>query len=166
MHTTGPCEPGFQETEHNHDACIAQALARADRLCRERGAQLTAQRRRVLELVWRTHRPVGAYDLLAELRKEMRAEPPTVYRALEFLQQQGLIHRLASLNAFVGCSAPETPHGGYFLICQNCRSMQPLPQAEVASAIRRQAAVQGFAVSQEIVEILGTCATCRGTEGP
>ena len=164
MKKRGPCETGFVDAGHDHSHCIARALTQAADLCRRRGARLTPQRQRVLEIVWQTHKPVGAYDILHQLRKEMRAEPPTVYRALEFLRRQGLIHRLVSLNAFVGCSTPDIPHGAFFLICQRCKAMQPLREESIAPAIRQQADRQGFAVGQEIVEILGTCAGCRSTE--
>jgi len=157
-----PCRTtGFDETEHDHQACVAQALTRAEQLCQQRGARLTPQRRRILELVWQTHRPVGAYDLLQQLQREMRAAPPTVYRALDFLQQQGLVHRLASINAYVGCSLPDRPHDAYFFICRSCRGMTPLRQEGLTATIRRQAAALDFRIEQETVEILGLCPQCR-----
>ena len=79
-------------------------------LCARRGARLTRLRRRVLELVWQGHAAVKAYDLLAELdRKDATAKPPTVYRALDFLMAHGLVHRLESLNSYVGCPQPGAP---------------------------------------------------------
>ena len=87
---------------HDHSHCVSDALRAADALCARSGARLTALRRRVLELVWQSHRPLGAYDILGVLSSEdgRRAAPPTVYRALDFLLEHGLIHRLASLNAY------------------------------------------------------------------
>src|SRR5918999_799750 len=102
---------------HDHLSCIGDALDRAAVLCDQRGARLTPLRRRVLELVWRGHEPVGAYDLLAQMG---RAAPPTVYRALDFLIEQGLVHRIESLNAYVGCDRPEAAHASQFLICTDC----------------------------------------------
>jgi Fur family zinc uptake transcriptional regulator len=116
----------FAGARHDHRSCVTQAMATAARLCTERGARLTPLRRRVLELIWRghapaKHAPVRAYDLLARLSdKGARAAPPTVYRALEFLLAHGLIHRIESLNAYVGCMHPEGAHGGQFLICEDC----------------------------------------------
>ncbi|MBM4202103.1 MAG: hypothetical protein FJ189_12570, partial [Gammaproteobacteria bacterium] len=90
---------------HDHDDCIHRALASAERLCAERGVRFTPVRRRVLELIWRSHEAVKAYDLLEQLKTfDPAAKPTTVYRALDFLREQGLIHRVESLNAFIGCS--------------------------------------------------------------
>src|SRR3546814_13619005 len=96
-------------TPHDHDHCVSHALAEADSLCARQGVRLTALRKRVLELVWQSHKPLGAYDILAQLTEQdgRRAAPPTVYRALDFLLENGLVHRIASLNAFIGCNHPE-----------------------------------------------------------
>ena len=94
----------FARPGHDHRACVDEALDGAVELCRKRGARLTGTRQRILELVWAGHRPVGAYELLAALGRDGQpAAPPTVYRALDFLVDQGLVHRIESLNAFVGC---------------------------------------------------------------
>jgi len=87
-------------TPHDHDHCVSHALAEADSLCARQGVRLTALRKRVLELVWQSHRPLGAYDILAVLSEQdgRRAAPPTVYRALDFLLENGLVHRIASLT--------------------------------------------------------------------
>ena len=90
---------------HDHDACVDDAMARAEAICGAQGARLTPMRRRVLELVWNGHRPRGAYDILEDLASDGKKPAPlTVYRALDFLVEQGLVHRLESLNAFVGCA--------------------------------------------------------------
>ena len=94
-----------------HGPQIATTLDRAEAICRARGARLTAQRRRVLELVLGAGRPLGAYELLDALRREGGgAGPPTVYRALEFLVAHGLVHRIETLHAFVGCDHPGELH--------------------------------------------------------
>lgn len=154
--------PVFQHPDHDHDRCLASALREAERLCRERGAQLTPIRRRVLELVWSEHRPQGAYDLLARLQAERgRVAPPTVYRALDFLLAQGLIHRIESLNAFVGCARPSHDHSGQFFICEGCGATAELADAGVAAQIDRSAENLGFAVARRIVEVRGYCPGCR-----
>ena len=80
----------FDGERHDHDLCIADALREAERLCARRGTRLTQLRKRVLALVWTSHSPVRAYDLLERLSREQgRTAPPTVYRALEFLLEQG-----------------------------------------------------------------------------
>ena len=114
----------FKPRRHDHQRCVRDALRRAQEVCQSRHARLTSARQRVLELVWKAHQPVLAYDLLDELRAEQpRAAPPTVYRALEFLQAHGLVHKIESLNAYVGCSDPSHPHSGQFLICSDCNEV-------------------------------------------
>ena len=103
--------------EHDHEHCIDHALEQAAAICQKNGQRLTTLRQTVLKLVWSSHRPVGAYDILAMLSKgqERPVAPPTVYRALDFLLEQELIHRIASLNAYIGCNSPDSPHDGTFL---------------------------------------------------
>ena len=150
-------------TPHDHDHCVSHALAEADSLCARQGVRLTALRKRVLELVWQSHRPLGAYDILAVLSEQdgRRAAPPTVYRALDFLLENGLVHRIASLNAFIGCNHPELPHQGQFLICRTCHTAIELEQAAVAAAIDEAARSVNFSVEAQTVEVVGLCATCR-----
>ncbi|EXF43118.1 transcriptional regulator np20 [Pseudomonas sp. BAY1663] len=150
-------------TPHDHDHCVSHALAEADSLCARQGVRLTALRKRVLELVWQSHKPLGAYDILAVLSEQdgRRAAPPTVYRALDFLLENGLVHRLASLNAFIGCNHPEHPHQGQFLICRHCHTAIELEQPAIAEAIDAAARSVGFAVEGQTVEVVGLCATCR-----
>lgn len=151
----------FGREPHDHQHCIADALDRAAALCEQRGSKLTEIRRRVLELVWRNHAPVGAYDLLDEIRKDGRiAAPPTVYRALDFLREQGLVHRLESLNAFVGCTRPDRTHVSQFLICTGCQAVAELDAPEVGSAVSQSAAKAGFVVDRMTIEMHGLCPAC------
>jgi Fur family zinc uptake transcriptional regulator len=148
--------------KHDHGLCMVAALETAERLCSGRGARLTKLRRRVLELVWASHVPVGAYDLLRRLGREHDgAAPPTVYRALEFLLEQGLIHRIESLNGYVGCVGPGRAHAGQFLICRDCGSALELSDPRIDRAITKGAAEQGFAVERKTVEVAGVCPDCR-----
>ncbi|MEL7297127.1 MAG: Fur family transcriptional regulator [Pseudomonadota bacterium] len=150
------------EHEHNHAQCIADALNQAEQICADQGRRLTTLRRRVLELVWSSHRPIGAYSILDALSEGGRkAAPPTVYRALEFLIDAGLVHRLDSLNAFVGCSDPGHAHQGQFLICRNCRQVIELDTETVDSHIREAAAAAGFLAEQQTLEVQGLCADCH-----
>ncbi|WP_188636679.1 Fur family transcriptional regulator [Halopseudomonas pertucinogena] len=148
---------------HDHEQCVSDALAAAEQVCERSGARLTPLRKRVLELVWQSHRPMGAYDLLDTLAREddRRPAPPTVYRALDFLQEHGLVHRIASLNAFIGCPSPEHNHQGHFLICRHCRVAFELDQSLIQPAISKVARQRGFSVEAETVEITGICAHCR-----
>jgi Fur family zinc uptake transcriptional regulator len=148
--------------EHNHDICVSQALATAEKLCRERGLRFTALRRQVLCLVWDSHKPVGAYDILDRLKQDgKKAAPPTVYRALEFLIEADLVHRLDSLNAFVGCPDPSSSHRGQFLICRGCRTVAELDNAKIDSLVQETAADLGFSAEQQMLEIQGLCSACQ-----
>jgi Fur family transcriptional regulator, zinc uptake regulator len=152
----------FPRRDHDHVRCVAGAMSDAVNLCRERGVRLTPLRTRVLEIVWQNHRPLGAYDILAVLAAEGRsAAPPTVYRALGFLLEQGLVHRLSSLNAFIGCSRPGHAGSGQFLICRTCGNAAELNDNGIERTIIRGAASQGFAVHGHTVEISGVCPDCR-----
>ena len=153
----------FPAHSHDHDHCIEQALSEAASVCVGNGARLTNLRRRVLEIVWQSHKPLGAYSILETLREDGRsAAPPTVYRALEFLLEQGLVHRIASLNAFAGCTRPGHGGQGQFLICQACGSAAELNDAEVSTVIARRALAHGFRAEHHTIEITGTCPSCQG----
>jgi Fur family zinc uptake transcriptional regulator len=152
--------------QHNHDACIADALADARSICQRRNARLTATRERVLELIWQSHRPLGAYDVLAMLARDgHNAAPPTVYRALDFLQQYGLVHRIASLNAFIGCTHAGTHHQGMFLICQTCGNVLELSAPAVSDTIGEAAADVDFQADSVTVEVSGVCPRCAEKPG-
>ncbi|MCK7547777.1 Fur family transcriptional regulator [Marinobacter koreensis] len=147
---------------HDHEVCVTHALEHARSVCRQQNARLTPIRQRVLELIWQSHKPLGAYDVLAELAKDgQNAAPPTVYRALDFLQQQGLVHRIASLNAFVGCTHAGEHHSGMFLICRQCRTVLELASPEVSGVITEAAQAQGFLPEETTLEIAGLCPRCQ-----
>lgn len=137
------------------------ALADAEVACNESGLRLTETRRQVLELVWGSHAPIKAYDILEQLHtKNPKAVPPTVYRALEFLQNAGLVHRIESLNAYVGCGKPGEPHIGQFLICTMCGAVAEIDEPKITDLLSEQAAQLGFATEQQMVELKGLCPQC------
>jgi len=141
---------------------VQSALRTAEQLCQRRGLRFTPTRRRVLELVWDSHKPIGAYDILGALgRESASAAPPTVYRALDFLIEAGLVHRLDSLNAFVGCPDPANRHAGQFLICTCCRTVSELSDPEIEQLIAGRAAAGGFVAMRQVLEIEGLCNQCR-----
>jgi Fur family zinc uptake transcriptional regulator len=152
------------ETHPPHD--VAAQLDRASLVCEARGAKLTELRRQVLGLVLEAGRPVGAYDLLEKLRGQRRgAAPPTVYRALEFLMEQGLIHKIERLSAFVGCPVHDHHgHAAQFLICGGCGTVQELEDASVRAALDAAAARLGFSIGGVTVEAEGRCAACAGPD--
>lgn len=152
----------FKDERHAHDDCLQRAVSAAEAVCQRRGLRLTTLRRRVLELVWQSHEPVKAYDVLDQLREEHRgAAPPTVYRALEFLQAQGFVHRIESLNAFIGCGDPQESHDGQFLICRGCGAVAEIDDADITHLLSRKARQMGFYIDNGTVEIKGMCAACR-----
>ena len=135
-------------------------MATAEALCNKSGQRLTALRRKVLELVWQSHRPAKAYDILDNISDVASAKPPTVYRALEFLLKNGLIHKLNSLNAYVGCSHPEAHHECYFLVCSSCGDIKECCDAKLARAIATTAKKNRFHPAHTTLEIAGECQEC------
>lgn len=166
MHAT---EETFPAPEHDHARCMDEALVAAERLCAERGSKLTPVRRRVLEIVWQRHAPVGAYDILSELQRDAehdgqrsaRVAPPTVYRALDFLIEHGLVHKVESQNAFIGCSHPEGGHDCGFLICRNCGTTLEIHDRRLFADLDAIARRHGFRVTGSTVEIAGLCPSCQ-----
>ncbi|GJD33354.1 Fur family transcriptional regulator [Methylobacterium aerolatum] len=137
--------------------------ARAEELCRERSVQFTALRREVLEAVAASERPPGAYDIAERLSKPgRRVAPVSVYRALDFLMELGLVHRIASRNAFVPCAHE---HGAgenvVFLICRTCGGIDETTSPEVESSLGRTLARAGFTPAHSILEVEGDCGACR-----
>jgi Fur family transcriptional regulator, zinc uptake regulator len=147
---------------HDHRLCIADTVAAAEARITESGARVTPLRRLVLELVCASHTPVGAYDLIGKLERERksRTAPPTVYRTLDFLLDHGLIHRIASLNAYVACFGPQRPHDACLFICERCRTVDESEVAGLAQAIGRKAASTGFDVRGQTIEVTGICRAC------
>lgn len=150
----------FPSPDHDHRGCSASAIARAETLCASRKLRFTAIRRAVLKAVWQSHSPVGAYDILAKLNaKGADHAPMAVYRALDFLLENGFIHRISSQNAFIGCPHPETEHDSQLLICRHCGTVAEIDSAPVTRALK--AAAPGFAIEQRTIEISGVCPHCR-----
>ena len=152
---------------HAPDA-IETRLARAEQVCTRRGAKLTDIRRNVLRLILEAHEPVGAYTLLDGLRARHGAgKPPTIYRALDFLVAQGLVHRVERLNAFVGCQDDTgTPHrhAAQFLICRVCGQVTEIEDASAEASVLAAAGAAGFRAERVVVEVEGVCAGCSVKE--
>ncbi len=162
-------ENAFPGGGHDHGKCLARALDHAEIICSRRGARLTDSRRRVLELIWRSHAPIGAYEVLDGLRRDKpNAQPPTVYRAIDFLAGQGLVHRIESRNAFVGCDLYDVGrshgHGGQFLICRACGAAAEMNDPRIEAAILSSARDAGFKVGRRTIEVEGLCPNCRPGE--
>ena len=148
--------------EHDHASCIEDAILKAELVCKNKNLRFTKIRKKVLQLIWSSHKPIGAYEILDSLRAaKIKAEPPTVYRALSFLIDARLVHRLDSLNAFVGCVDPENTHQGQFFICQDCSNVSEFNDHEISDLVESKMKNNGFSATHQILEVTGHCNNCR-----
>jgi Fur family zinc uptake transcriptional regulator len=137
-----------------------QSLADTEALCRARGARLTPIRRQVLEVLLSATKPLGAYDLVDRLGSGgRRMAPITVYRALDFLIEQGLAHRLASRNAYLASSGSRGTTA--FLICEACGEATEINSPDVADTVVKILTEQGYQPQARVLEITGHCSHCR-----
>ena len=142
--------------DHDHKKCVREALGIAEHLCVVQGVQLTPIRHQVLELIWESHKAVKAYELLDRIKPlQNAAKPATIYRALNFLIEQGLIHRVESLNAFVGCSCLGHQHEQLLLICNNCQEVEERSAPDVMLALSMEIKQADFIVHSKTIEIHG-----------
>ncbi|MDO9161901.1 MAG: transcriptional repressor [Methylococcaceae bacterium] len=152
--------------EHDHKKCVSKALGMAEHLCGVRGVKLTPIRQQVLELIWDSHKAVKAYDLLDRIKPlQHAAKPTTIYRALDFLIEQGLIHRVESLNAFVGCSCSGHQHELLLLICKCCNDVEERLAPKVMAALSQEFSQAGFVASSKAIEAQGICVKCSDVQG-
>ncbi|KAB8316079.1 transcriptional repressor [Tolypothrix campylonemoides VB511288] len=143
---------------HDGDAFVAEV----ERACEARGLRLTPIRAHALRLIADAGRPVKAYELLDLMKAGHEgAAPPTVYRALDFLMEHGFVHKLSSINAYVGCHHPGgEQHAVPFLICERCQSATELEDRAVVDMLEARARELGFAPSAQTLEVHGLCADC------
>ena len=150
---------------HDHRRCVSAALTRAKTLCEDSEVRLTPIREAVLRTIWASHRPLGAYDIVDKMTLETtsgkRILAPTVYRAIEFLLAQGLIHRIATLNAYIGCPFPGSHHSDFFLICRECGSAAECSADQLNIAVEQTAKRANFKVETQVIEIAGLCPECQ-----
>jgi Fur family zinc uptake transcriptional regulator len=153
----------FLAPDHDHHRCSAEAMAVAEALCGERGNRLTPIRHDVLATLLASHQPLGAYEIMERLSPAgPRPAPITVYRALEFLRDNGLVHRIESRNAFVACV--HTHAAGdlvVFLICEHCGAVGEASSREVAATLTTAARAAGFTPKSPVIEISGVCTHCK-----
>lgn len=156
--------PGSCAHAAHQTARASEALAAAEALCRARGARLTAIRREVLASLYATHKPLGAYDIAADLAEQghRKLAPITIYRALDFLMTEGLVHRLASRNAFVACPHQHAPQDLVaFLICEACGGVDELSSPALCRALAGLLKTERFEPHLQVLEIAGRCGHCR-----
>jgi Fur family zinc uptake transcriptional regulator len=154
----------FPAPDHDHSLCGADAIAHAEKVCATRSQRLTPIRRRVLEALLASHQPLGAYELIERLarRGARRPAPITIYRALDFLRDNALAHRIESRNAFIACGHNhDSGDPVVFLICERCGSVGEAAAKAVADTIKTASRAVGFTPKTPVIEIGGVCTHCR-----
>jgi Fur family zinc uptake transcriptional regulator len=156
-------QPIFHAPDHDHGRCTADALKHAEVLCAERSQRLTPIRRHVLEVLLESHKPLGAYEIMERAAAGgVRPAPITIYRALDFLRENGLVHRIESRSAFVACvNNHQSGDLVVFLICERCGAVGEAPSAAVAGELKAAARAAGFTPKAPVIEIGGICSHCR-----
>jgi Fur family zinc uptake transcriptional regulator len=148
--------------QHDHSHCSGDVLAQAEEQMLAQGLRLTPVRRRTLEILLEQHRAMGAYDVLERLAAEgFGNQPPVAYRALDFLEEHGLAHRIRRLNAFTACMHPGQAHAPAFLICRGCNLVAEAPAEPVRAALDDAASELGFVIERSTIEALGLCPACQ-----
>lgn len=174
MHTSSTSDCHHSDCHHHnvHHAHgnVEQRLADAKAHCLARGARFTPLREEVYSLILSAAKPMGAYDLISALQasrqtdgsdKRTNIAPPTVYRSLEFLLSEGLIHQLSSMNAYVPCCHPRAAHAAAFLICQKCEKVEECSNIPVDDIMNFAANDAKFTVERSVIELKGICRDCN-----
>lgn len=143
---------------------VEGALEAAERLCAARGERMTPHRRNTLRILLEAERPLGAYDVLERLSHYgVAGQPPVAYRALEFLMDQGFVHKLRETKTFLACRHPEERHGAGFLVCRECGQVDEVCVEPKRGAFGRAAREAGFTIERTVLEAEGVCAKCSKT---
>lgn len=166
-----PCFDHLHDVQPLGDSEASARMRSAMISCSERGVRFTPLRQQIYQLILEADAPIGAYDLITKLQQlrlsagesqpSKNVAPPTVYRSLEFLLAEGLIHQLTSLNAYVPCCHPRDDHTAAFLICESCQRVQEcssLPVQEMIGFVKDDA---GFLVGRSVIELAGVCTDCQ-----
>jgi len=149
------------QSSHNHKNCMQHALQAAEKICKDKGVRLTSIRKRILELICTSHKAMGAYDLLDLYKQEdPKAKPVTIYRALDFLIDIGLVHKIESLNAFIGCLQSEKQHQSAILICDNCKNAYEVEAGEIYEKLHALSQSIQFTTQKLTIELRGLCVNC------
>ncbi len=152
--------PDLAFAAHDHAHCAADTLLRAQALMAGRGVRMTPVRQMTLQILLESHRALGAYDVLARLAEAGFGNQPIVaYRALDFLEEQGLAHRIRRLNAFTACMHPGETHVAAFLICSQCAAVSEAASGATLAALHASAGA--FAIESTTIEALGLCPACQ-----
>lgn len=143
---------------------ITYLLQQAEILCQRRNIRLTPQRKTVLALMAEANEAISAYTLLDKLKVlEINAKPPTVYRALDFLLEQGFIHKVESTNSYILCHYYNSDaHTSVLFICKNCHFVTEHATNIIEEQLQHLAKQNTFDIQHSIVEIHGYCKNCQG----
>lgn len=147
-------------TDHCHSR--AERLAEAEALCADRGARFTTMRRATYDFLLQQKAPLSAYDILARLETRLKKKlaPPTVYRALDFLLEQGLIHRLETNASYLTCDHPAEAHESFYLVCTACGATQEVDDHAIGDLLEAKARSLGFKPRKQVIEVQGLCRQC------
>ena len=128
-------------------------------------AKLTRNQQLVRDNLVAAGQAASAYDILDALRAEGLKAPVQVYRALEKLTADGLVHRIESLNAYIACDRARHDSAVAFAICENCGSVSEFTQPEVMAGLGEWASGQAFVTHQVTIELTGLCKPCAAKAG-
>lgn len=152
---------GFEQ--HDHATCVKTGMAAAEARCAQEGLRFTPVRQKTLEILLQEHRALGAYDVLGRLREEgFGSQPPVAYRALDFLVENGFVHKIEKLNAFIACSNPGSSHSPAFMICRECDAVAETSSTPERGSLGDAAKAAGFVIEKTVVEAEGLCPSCAG----
>tara|TARA_B100002019_G_C21053062_1_gene490223 strand:- start:225 stop:656 length:432 start_codon:yes stop_codon:yes gene_type:complete len=136
-------------------------LKKASEYCEARKQRLTEPRIEVLKIIAASKKPLGAYEVLEHLGKVINnPKPPTAYRAIEFWQEHGFIHRIESLNAYIACEAGHRHRGSQFMICDDCGGVTEAHLCDLPQPFNDTALKHAFSPSRWNLEIYGQCGKC------
>jgi Fur family zinc uptake transcriptional regulator len=137
-------------------------IKKIEEICAAKGLQLTPLRREIVAILADLAKPVGAYEIMDHLAKvKGRAvAPPTVYRTLDFLVENGFVVKIESKQAYIACDDPGHHHHGILLICTGCGRSTEIDNAEVDKILIETASASHFHLQRQVVEIEGICQSC------
>ena len=159
--TQTAADPSLPLSPHDHKSCASDALAHAEAVCESQNKRLTENRRAVLKLLLDDHRALGAYEIIRRFDWGGRSRAPVqVYRALEFLESMGLVHRVASSNAYIACYRFAERHGAVLFVCEACGVVMECEETKLENMMDRLARQCGFTVHSQLLEAVGHCPNC------
>ena len=151
------------QTNHDHSHCTADLISRAEKTCAKRGTRLTDQRKDVLARVAESHSAVGAYEIIERMAAGgARPAPITIYRALDFLLEHDLVHKIESRNAYVACAGVHSNNQPTLLVCESCGNVDEVIEPDTNTCLQNIAAAKSFVVHKTVIELSGICNQCAG----